>query len=189
MRERLRWAGGALFAACLFVLPAVSAHAGLLRCMGPDGKMIYTDNQALCPNAKPFEPEGEIHYGSKPSAGPAAIQTNPLQNRLRRAKARLRAAEEEEEEERRWRDKKLQLEQKLVSLDEREAYLARFVTLCNRGGWVMTRDESGIKRRVKCRMIKSQFTTVGLDQARVQADLDGLPDECRRAGCLPGWLR
>jgi hypothetical protein len=158
--------------------------------MGSDGQVIYTDNKALCPGAKPFEPAGEIHFGSKPAAsGPAAIRENPLENRLRRAQARLRAAEAEEGEAQRWRDKKLRLEQELVNLDERRTYLEKFVTLCNRSGYVITRDKSGIKRRVKCKTIKTQFVTVGLDHERVQADLEGLSEECRRAGCLPGWLR
>ena len=190
MKERLRWARGALIAACLLVLPAASADAGLLRCMGPDGKMIYTDNKALCPEAKPFEPAGAIQYGSKQAASvPASPQRSSLQNRMRRAEARLRAAEAEEDEARRWRDKKLQLEQDLESLDERRAYFKKYVTLCNRGGYVITRDESGIKRRVKCRTIKSQYASLGLDQERVRADLEDLPEDCRRAGCLPGWLR
>lgn len=49
---RTTW-GAALCAVVGLVGLAATAHAGLLRCMGPDGKMIYTDNKALCPEAEP----------------------------------------------------------------------------------------------------------------------------------------
>ena len=37
--------------------------------------------------------------------------------------------------------------------------------------------------------LQELVTSLGADEQRVQEDLERLPEECRRAGCLPGWFR
>lgn len=190
MGRRSRTARRALYAVCALACLAAAAEADLLRCMGPDGKWIYTDNKALCPEAKPFEPKGEIQSTRPaPEQAPAAAPENSVKDRLRRAEARRRAAEAEEAEAQSWRDKKSQIEQTLERIQDRRTYLEKFVTLCNRGGLVFARDDAGIKRTVKCSSIKSQYANLEGEEAKARKDLERLPEECRRAGCLPGWLR
>jgi hypothetical protein len=184
MDRQLGRAWLALAAIACVLAPGIRAGADLLRCVGPDGKTIYTDSKALCPDAKPFEPDGAIQ------AGPAASGArDPLDDRQRRAASRLRRAEVEAGEAARWRDKKTELEEALAAIQERRSYLASFLAMCNRGGSVVTRDAAGIKRPVPCKDIRAEHASLGADEERAQAALDSLPDECRRAGCLPGWIR
>jgi len=165
--------------------PGGTLRADLLRCTGPDGKTIYTDSKALCPEAEPFEPRGELQSGP-----PAAAESDDaLADRQRRAADRLRRAEAEAGEAARWRDKKNQLEEALAAVQARRTYLASFLAMCNRGGSVVTRDAAGIKRPVPCKDIRAEYASLGDDEMRAQATLDSLPEECRRAGCLPGWIR
>ena len=57
------WAG--LAGLLVFAAPAA---ADLLRCKGPDGKVIYTDKADVCPGADPFEPTGVIQRATYPMA-------------------------------------------------------------------------------------------------------------------------
>lgn len=193
MRER----GGLLLCAGLALLfVSVAADADLLRCKGPDGKMIYTNDKALCPQAKPFEPEGEVQSGGPPAVSKPAESTPgvtpedaALAERKQRSEARQRAAEEEESRAQAWRDKKTQRETALAKIQKRRAYLETFFALCNVGGTVVARDAAGVERNVRCTDIRSQYAALGKDEERARQQLEALPDECRRAGCLPGWIR
>jgi hypothetical protein len=178
-------AGGVLVIAC----GATIAQAELLRCKGPDGRMIYTDDKSRCPGADPFEPSGEVQRAEEPESSGAASRA-PLDDRVERARARRRAAEAEQGEARRWRQKREEAEQQLEHLARRRLELDEFVTWCNRGGSVVTRDVAGIKRNVPCRTIRAEFEELDTKEAKVRAYLEsGLAEECRRAGCLPGWIR
>jgi hypothetical protein len=172
-----------------------AAGADLLRCKGPDGKMIYTDNKALCPGAEPFEPEGEVQrgksgpHGSESASSSGASRRDMLAERMRRAQQRQAAFEAQEGEAERWRRKKEKLEKDIEDLDQRREYLEKFITNCNRGGLVYGRDASGIKRKIRCDEIEEEYATLGSRQEEAHARLAELPEECRKAGCLPGWLR
>jgi hypothetical protein len=176
-------------------LGALGARADLLRCVGPDGKVIYTDKKELCPEAKPFEPKGELQReestaeGSRPDSSPATSGDDALAARMRRAQQRQAAFEAQQAEADRWRQKKKKLEDDLEKLRQKREYLEKFITNCNRGGLTYHRDDAGIKRTLKCDDIKSQYASLGDEEEKAQAALDALPEECRKAGCLPGWLR
>jgi hypothetical protein len=61
---------------------------------------------------------------------------------------------------------------------------------CNRGHMVYAHDEDGLRRDVDCDEVDARERELRREQKRLQAYLDeGLEEECRRAGCLPGWLR
>ncbi|MGH0032825.1 MAG: hypothetical protein ACQGVC_23775 [Myxococcota bacterium] len=176
------------------LLAAVPAGAELLRCMGPDGKMIYTDKKEVCPEAEPFEPKGELQVGSttgerEQREEAASSSRSRLAERRRRANERMAALEAQQGEEQRWRKKKADLEQEIEKTVARREYLKKFVTNCNRGGIVWARDEAGIKRKVKCSDIKRQFAEIQEKEQHANARLAELPEECRKAGCHPGWLR
>jgi hypothetical protein len=181
--RRLSWL--ALAATAAVLSKGVALRADLLQCKGPDGKTIYTDSKALCPEAKPFEPGGVLQPGPPAAAG----SEDPLADRQRRAADRLRKAQQEEGEAAQWRSRKAELAKALAELEERRDYLASFLAMCNRGGSVITRDAAGIKRPVPCKEIRAEHASLGDDVTTAQAALDALPEECRRAGCLPGWIR
>jgi hypothetical protein len=163
------------------------AAADLLRCKAADGRMIYTDNPALCPGAKPFEPKGAIQ--TAPSEASKARESAPAA-RLERARARERSAAAQEGEALRWKQRKVASEQELETIQARREEIREFVTWCNRGNVVTTRDASGIKRTVPCSEIRKEFGLLDEREARVRHYLENeLAEECRRAGCLPGWLR
>ena len=166
---------------------ATPAAAELLRCKAADGRMIYTDNPALCPGAKPFEPKGAVQ--TAPSPTPASREVAPS-SRIERARARQRQAEAQEGEALRWKQRKEAKEQELASIRARRDEIREYVTWCNRGNIVTTRDEAGIKRTVPCSEIRKEFGVLDAREARVRNYLENeLPEECRKAGCLPGWLR
>jgi hypothetical protein len=61
-----------VLAAALLVLTVPGdARGDLLRCPGPDGNVIFTDDPSVCPGAEPFEPSGTVH--SVKPVPPAAV--------------------------------------------------------------------------------------------------------------------
>lgn len=174
--------------------PTLSS-AELLRCKDATGKMIYTNNKALCPGAKPFEPRGSVQTPSSagrsdPSAASRpSLGANPAA-RLQRARERRRAADAQAGEAARWLQKKQDAEKELARILEYRQELRGAVTWCNRGNVVYDRDSSGIKRTVSCDRIQAEYAGLEDDIQEARDYLEnGLPDECRKAGCLPGWLR
>lgn len=175
IRGAKAWAAG-LFVAGV-TLGSAPAWAELFRCAGPDGKMIYTDQKALCPGAEAHEPSGVVH--NTPSA---PKRTAPA--------ARRRAPLVDESQAPIWRQKRLDAETAIEQIRVHREKLRPHVSHCNRGGYVTTRDDAGIKRRVSCSWLRSEFAKLDDQEAEARAYLDGgLRDECRRAGCLPGWIR
>ena len=164
------------------VLPGAAA-AGLYRCPRPDGSVVYTDNPGSCPNAQSHEPSGAVQR----------IQGAPPSRAAARAPAPDQAALQQQAEAdnaRAWRQKKLQSEQELRGLDQQRENLLQYVTWCNRGGELIQRDASGLNRKVSCGSVRGELEAVDARRAELRAYLDeGLEEECRRAGCLPGWIR
>jgi hypothetical protein len=64
------------------------------------------------------------------------------------------------------------------------------VTHCNRGGELLRTDDAGLEQQVSCETVRAQYEKVRERQEKLRDYLDrGLVEECRRAGCQPGWLR
>ena len=175
----------ALGAALLVVSVARDARGDLLRCPGPDGNIIFTDDPSVCPGAEPFEPSGTVH-SVKPVA-PAAIGR---QQRLEAMERRRLMDEAEAGEIERWQLKKRTKEEELRSIALRREELLDLVTWCNRGGRVVTYDDAGIKRAARCSDVKKELKMLERQEAGIHHYLQHeLAEECRRAGCLPGWIR
>jgi hypothetical protein len=172
----------------LVVLAPASALGELFRCKGSDGKVVFTDDKSVCPDAKPFEPSGRV---SGPTADAAPTRGDPPALRARPAPIVRRDAESvERAEAERWRGKRAAKESELAALADRREELRGFVAICNRRGRVVTFDEAGIKHEVPCKVVQRRFAKLDDEEARIREYLEkGLADECRRAGCLPGWIR
>jgi hypothetical protein len=173
-------------AALAIGLGAAPAQAELFRCTGPDGKTIFTDKKDACPGAEPFEPSGVVHKAvtppSPPDPGggpaPASRRGDPLAEEAQQSAAAQ------------WKMRKAEAEQRVESLRSQREYIEKYVSYCNRGDYVTTRDDAGIKRVVNCSELKREHGELERQEAAAIEYLEtGLADECRKAGCLPGWVR
>jgi hypothetical protein len=166
---------------------AGAAHAELFRCTGPDGKAIFTDQKSLCPGTDASEPTGVVHRAPTPDAAPRNADAPPSSI----AAPGASVSDESEDAAGAWKQKKLDAQQRLAQLQARRDALERVVGHCNRPGrYVKTRDDAGIQQVANCSELKDQFDALETQEAAARDYLaTGLPDECRRAGCLPGWVR
>jgi len=177
---------------CFFAIAVAAAAGGapgpasaeFYRCTGPDGRAIFTDNPAGCPGAKEHEPVGKLQTipterNPRPAAPDPGERGAPF-DRL----------EEERAQKEHWQQKKRMKEEELRLLQERHDQLSRYVTACNRGMEVISRDETGMKYRVSCDEIRKEYEKTEALQQPIREYLEtGLARECRQAGCLPGWIR
>ena len=158
------------------------ARAGLYRCEAPDGGTTFTDDPTKCRGAREHEIVGAVESIPSSSRPPVARATaraaQSLENRARAGREAL------------WREKKQRSEQKLLELGQRHERLRVFVTHCNRGGEVIRREKTGLKHSVSCNTVRSEYAGLEAEQQEIRDYLeDGIHEECRRSGCLPGWLR
>jgi hypothetical protein len=164
---------------------ATAAHAELFRCTGPDGKTIFTDQKHTCPGADASEPAGVVHRAETPESPERAADVVPAAR-----SSEPQAVDAAEQAEALWKQKKRDAEQRVEQIQARRDWIRKYVSYCNRGAWVTTRDEAGIQQVVNCTELHREFKALETQEAAAREYLDtGLRDECRRAGCLPGWLR
>lgn len=178
-----KWSRSCALAAA-WMLVATRAPGELFRCVGPDGEPIFTDQKGTCPGAEPFEPSGVVHGATRPSsATPGTTPANPPD-------PRSLAEEAEAAQAQLWMQKKQQAEQEIAAIQARRDWMRPYVGHCNRGGYVTTRDDAGIQQVVNCTELRREFAALEAKEAAAREYLEvGLPEECRKAGCLPGWLR
>ena len=90
-----------------------------------------------------------------------------------------------------WRRKRGEAEEKLDKLSRDVRELDQMVKGCARSViWLNKDAKSGLRTPIKC----SEIATRSKQTHRQQDELEeylarGLAEECRRAGCLPGWIR
>lgn len=183
-----RWRGMAAVGVALCVglgaLPQIVAAADLLRCTGPDGRTIFTDDKSVCPEAEPYQPSGSVQAVDAKS--PAPSEDAPAAQGAPREKA----ADAQAAEAQRWRDLKAQKQGELRQVTAEHATLRSYVTFCNDGHTVYARDASGVKERISCSQLHARLTELDARATALRHYLENeLPEECRRAGCLPGWIR
>jgi uncharacterized protein DUF4124 len=174
-------------AVCAVWLGAAPARAELFRCTGPDGKTVYTDQKDTCPGADPFEPSGVVHKAETPAPPPQHSEGavappvrggGPLAEQAQSSTAAQ------------WRARKAEAEQKVQSIRARREYIEQYVSYCNRGDYVTTRDDAGMKQVVNCSKLKQEHADLEKQEAAAVEYLEtGLADDCRKSGCLPGWVR
>jgi hypothetical protein len=175
--------------ACLVIAISAldsAAHAELFRCKGPDGKPIFTDQKHTCPGADPSEPAGIVHRAPTPEVVPRDANAPPSAIAAPDAPVTDEAVDAAAQ----WKQKKLDAEQKVEQIRARRDWIKNYVSFCNRGAYVTTRDDAGIKQVVNCSELHRELHSLETQEAAARDYLaTGLPEECRRAGCLPGWLR
>jgi len=100
------------------------------------------------------------------------------------------ASEVETSAETAWRQRKQQKQDELEALEGKVEHLREMVTWCNHGGEVVRTDDIGMKHGVSCDDVRSEYETLETRIAAVKHYLDEeIEEECRRSGCLPGWIR
>ena len=182
---RARGIAGVSIALLAAALLAAEASADLYRCVKADGGIVFTDNAATCPARQKHEPRGLLQTVSGGDTPPPAAPDPPIS---RPAEAAVDDAAVQKEQ---WQQKKRTTEDELKRLEERNAKLAEFVTACNRGLAIISRDDhTGLKHQVPCERIREEYSETESESKRLRDYLDsGLQQECREAGCLPGWIR
>lgn len=163
--------------ACAGVLPQ-AARASMYECKGPDGKTLYTSNASLCPGASVHVPTGHVVH-THDTAEPAAPSGR---NAVSAADQQALAAP--------WRAKKQHAEARLQKVSALLTKLDKAEGWCNRGNSLYREDENGIRHDYSCKKVRSRQQALSQEQAKLQKYLSGgLAEECRKAGCLPGWIR
>jgi len=177
-----RWRGWVLGVALLGgVPPQAAAAADLLRCTGPDGKTVFTDDKSVCPHAEPYQPSGSVHGVVTTPAAPS--EDAPKAPDAKSADAKAADAEH-------WRQLKSQKEEELRQLTSEETMLRGYVNFCNDGHTVFSRDAAGVKEKIPCSQLHARLSGLDARAAQLRNYLEvELPEECRKAGCLPGWIR
>jgi hypothetical protein len=165
-----------------------TAGAEIFRCRQADGSFSYTSDRASCPGAKPHRPSGTIQVvpGLGQSAEPAALDPGAPDP----APPPRRLGHVEDAQEVMWRRKRSEAERELVDIERADEELRQLVTWCNRGGALVMEDDVGLPADYSCEDARQSWEAVSSRLEALQVYLDGgLEDECRRAGCLPGWIR
>ncbi|MFQ5416399.1 MAG: hypothetical protein ACE5FL_05025 [Myxococcota bacterium] len=170
------------------------ASADLYRCTKPDGSSVFTDSRATCPGADSYQPSGSLQtiprdHGASPAA-PAPPSNGPAASGRRDGRDRHRQDSSQSSEKAHWQYRKQQAAAELTRTEERGSELQRYLTACNRGMDIIQRDATGLKHQVPCNAIRTEFDELDAHRRALREFLEsGLREECRRAGCLPGWIR
>ena len=185
LRSRSTW----LFAACGVALwVGAPATAQIYRCEGPDGVTTYTSSPETCGDRAGTEiqlREDLLSSGGEGGSSTGTTITRPPSFREGFGLADGEGAAEI------WRSKKQRAEEDLRNAEDLAPRYQRATVRCRRsGGDAWYEDKDGIKHPVSCQRLEDEFQRLTAEQKRLQAYLNGgLAEECRRAGCLPGWIR
>jgi hypothetical protein len=173
---------------------AAPARAEMYRCAGPDGRPIYTSDASVCPGARRHEPSRDVQRvpGASPSwsGDPGLAREAPGPDGRERTPPAAAQDEPEDAQAAMWRRRRTESEEELRGLVRGQEELREIVTWCNRGGELIVEDEVGVRDRYDCDDARDAHERAGARIAELRRYLaGGLEDECRRAGCLPGWIR
>ena len=174
----------------VLALAAAGARADIYRCEGPNGEVRFTSNAAQCPHAAPHEPRATTVQVQSPASAAPLTSARPVAPNTR-ARVRAAASPDDSGAEQAWREKKTAAQRTLAEAKARAAYLDRAVTFCKRGNYLYTEDDAtGLRQDVKCDDVEEEARHLDESVQELEQYLaEGLEEECRQAGCLPGWLR
>jgi len=171
--------------AALGAVLAAPAAAEMYKCQAPDGTTLYTSNPAQCPGAEVHEPKGQVQSApASPWTPPPGMPAAPGSG------SGAGSGGDDDAAAAMWRSKRHEAEQELAYVTKRLVYVRRAVGLCNRGADLWVEDDAGIRRNYPCSRVHEEKGELERSEVELRAYLDGgLEEECRRAGCLPGWIR
>lgn len=156
------------------------ASAEIYKCVGADGETLYTSDQSQCPGAEEHQSTGRLE----------TVTSQPRPSATRSPARRRGSIEQVPGGEAAWRGKKLRAEMELRDLEGRLEYVRRAAGWCNRGHDLYVEDERGIRSGYDCKKVQNEYEEIKARVAGLRVYLEqGLEEECRRAGCLPGWIR
>jgi hypothetical protein len=187
-RRRMRFAKVLAFA---LLLAAAPAGAEMYRCEGKDGTITFTGNAAACPGAQPHAPSREVQHVGPGDEGAAPSGTVAEEAPPSAAPAKRRdSGEAEDAQAAMWRRKRTDAEAESRTVEHDLQEFAEMVTWCNRGGDLVLEDRVGVRREYSCAEARDHHEQLSARAAQLRAYLSGgLEEECRRDGCLPGWIR
>jgi hypothetical protein len=168
---------------------AGAAHAEIFKCHGPNGDVRFTSDSSQCPNAVKHEPDAQAVQRAEPAEAPLVSARPGALAKPKRSPAK--AAETASGSESQWRQKKRAAQTRQRELEAHVTYLKRVVNWCNRGNSLWKEDDAtGLREDVSCKDVDAKYSELREEKAEVERYLaEGLEEECRRAGCLPGWVR
>ena len=125
-----------------------------------------------------------------PAARGAAPEPLPVPPPSRPRRAPAAPARLDEAQAAAWRARRDQADRRLREAEAGLPALRRAVGWCHRGDGVYRTDELGMRHEVDCAELEDRVERLDEEVARLRHYLDeGLEEQCRRAGCLPGWIR
>lgn len=159
-----------------------TVHAEIYKCRGPNGDVIFTSHQEQCPGAQVHQPKKRLqHSGTPHHTEPSPAQRHP---------AAAAPPDPEEAMAARWRQKKASSQKRLEKLQQTVPKLERVVGWCNHGDDLYYEDEDGIRHGMSCDRVGQEYAKQKAEMEQLEQYLaEGLEEECRRSGCLPGWIR
>jgi hypothetical protein len=180
-----------LLALSVALAAAGEARAGVYKCKGPDGKTLYTSDQSQCPGADEHAIRGTVQtVPGNPGRGGRSTTPDASRPPTPPARSARGVAAQDEALAAEWRQKRPQARQSLEAVTGRLEYVRRAIVLCNRGGSLYTQGETGIRGDYSCERVRDEFAELERAESELRAYLEGgLEEECRRSGCLPGWIR
>ncbi len=167
-------------AALVCALSFVSAEAGIYKCTDADGTTRYTSDPTHCATAEPQVLKRKVQKVIE-TKGPRRGSTRPAARRANAPGDGLQAM---------WQSKRPTAERDLEDVERRLGRMQQVIKACNRGGeWYKT-DDAGIRQHISCEELRERQSELQTKRSELVEYLaDGLEDECRRAGCQPGWVR
>ncbi len=179
-----------LFSVLLSVGFAISpAGAEIYKCKGPDGNVLFTGDASQCPGQAAHKSKGQIQsMGSTNTDAPAALEDRPRSAAPPRRRIYDNTADEAQAAV--WKARKQEARSQLAAVSKRLPGVRKAAGWCNRGDNVYATDDLGIRRDIPCKSINDDVKKLEKAQAELTYYLEeGLEEECRKAGCLPGWIR
>jgi hypothetical protein len=179
---------GFAIALAAFALLASAAHAEIFKCVGPNGDVRFTSSAAQCPNAQPHKPSDAAVQRIEKDRPLATARPGAASGRRHSPAA---ATDESAGSEALWRNKKAEATQHLQDVEAQLAHIQKAVRWCNDGNLLWVEDDrTGIRKDVPCSDIDATKDVLEAEKERAERYIaEGLEEECRRSGCLPGWLR
>jgi hypothetical protein len=186
--ETVRSAALALLLAA-FALAGSPAAAEIYRCTGADGKTLFTADPGACPGAQRHAPTREVQR-VEPAQGAEEDTAQDGGSPAAPGMATEPAAETEDAQAAMWQRKRTDAEAELGEIERSYEELGEIVTWCNRGGDLVVEDHVGVREDYSCDQALEDYERATGRRKELKRYLaGGLEDECRRAGCLPGWIR